>query len=123
MREKVKLMKTAFGFDVAQEDWDYAKEWIQTVTFERTVWAPRDALLRSDGAIVEYIGQDYDTTALKWLENGWTDDRCELCEHDIKKGDSGRTPDGRNWLCIQCYDLLSISNAPFSKNKGGGRDK
>lgn len=115
----MKLMKTAFGFDIVQEDWDYAKEWIQTVTFEQTVWAPRHALLRSDGAIVEYIGQDYDTNALKWLENGWTDDRCELCEHDIKKGDNGWTPDGRNWLCIQCYDLLSISNMPFSEIGGG----
>ena len=122
MRMKVRLLKTAFGDDVAQDDWDYAKEWIQTVTFERTVWTPRHALLRSDGAIVEYIGQDYDANKLRWLENGWPEDRCELCEHIVTKGDSGWTPDGRHWLCIECYDLLCISNAPSSGVRGGNHD-
>ncbi len=119
MRMKVRLLKTAFGLNVAQEDWDYAKEWIQAVAFEQTVWAPRHALLRSDGAVVEYIGQDYVAAELKWLENGWTEDICELCEHKIKKGDSGWTPDGRHWLCIKCYDLLCISNTPLSEIGGG----
>ena len=122
MKEKVRLLKTALGVNVAQEDWDYARKWIETVTFERTVWTPRHALLRSDGAVVEYIGQDYAESELKWLENGWTEDICELCEHKIKKGDSGWTQDGRHWLCIECYDLLRISNAPPVESRSGDDD-
>lgn len=109
-------MKTAFGFDVTQENLDHVKEWVQSVVFEKTVWTPRHALLRSDGAVVEYIGQDYDAAVFKWLENGWTEDRCEFCERTIKNGDSGRTPDGRNWLCVTCYVFLNDDSALVSEN-------
>lgn len=111
MRAKIKLIGKAADCEITQADFDYAKEWIRTIVFERRVWTPRHALVRAiDGAVIEDIAQNYDPTEFKWIENGWTDDHCELCEHKVKQGDIGWTPDERHWLCVSCYDILHASN-------------
>lgn len=108
-------MKDVFGEDVLQEDWDYLIAWVKTQDWTSRTWTPRHALLRPDGAIVEFMGQDYDASQVKWLEFGWTEDRCELCGCTLKAGHEGMTPDGRNWMCVKCYGLCITIN-PSSDN-------
>lgn len=103
-------MRTVFGDVVAKKDWDYILELVREQQFTRQPWTLRPALISADGAIHEYIGQDYDPAQFKWVDEGWHYDRCELCGCDINEGDEGMTPDGRNWLCFPCFDICIVKN-------------
>ncbi|MEP3890426.1 MAG: hypothetical protein ABJN69_08150 [Hellea sp.] len=104
-------MKDVFGEEVLKEDWDFMIESVKTQKWTARLWTPRHALLRPDGAIVEFIGQDYDARKMAWLEHGWTEDRCELRGCTLVSGDAGMTPDGRNWMCDRCYELCKATHS------------
>ncbi len=99
-------MKTVFGDGVTKEDFEYLLQLVKRETFKKREWVKRDALLRGDGALVEFIGQAYDSNVLTFIGKGWEEDRCELCECDLTLGCVGMTSDGRNWFCISCYETL-----------------
>jgi hypothetical protein len=79
--------------------------------WNRQPWKPRDALVqRAGGMVMPYYGQAYNPEDFEVVRLGWKRNLCEICYWELcESADPQRSigyTDGRQWLCIECYDLF-----------------
>jgi hypothetical protein len=75
-------------------------------------WKPRPALVDKKGKTKWlYTGQKFDPTYIDLVEDGWTEDDCQICYVNIGENEYQYTQtegyfNGFDWVCKSCYEAL-----------------
>ncbi len=85
--------------------------------FEFKKWEARNALVdKQNKTKYLYTGQGYDANKFDLVENGWTQDDCQICfrtigDYENEYTDSSGYFNGGDWVCKNCYEqILSSKN-------------
>ena len=107
---------TIHGDKWKSTDIQEAVDWVCEQEWSKRKWKPRAALV-SKGKTSEYVGQKYNPEYTKLVEDGWSHDHCEICwwtlceSEDAEEGEGYTTPDGRYWVCTECYEQFIDAKA------------
>jgi hypothetical protein len=82
-----------------------------TFHWERRLSSPRDALVkRAGGAVMLYLGGDYDAQEFDLVKDGWKHDHCVVCWKMLynpeRPEESFGYTNGEHWLCQQCHEAF-----------------
>jgi hypothetical protein len=87
-------------------------------------WEPRDIVLNiKQGSVSFDLNLAEDLENFRLVEGGWKKDRCLICRWDLFKSEGdpehgiGYT-NGREWLCIECYERFLASPDFFASAYG-----
>lgn len=80
------------------------KTWINSLKWEKKQWQHKKALIdKSSGAIILYIGQDYDKNYFELTEDGFSHDHCDECFKRIEDNTEYYESDN-NIICENCFN-------------------
>ncbi len=73
-------------------------------------WQPLDVLVEIEGGRIFFDLRRKGDSGFKLVTGGWPRDSCTLCEWELSV-DGGPEhaagyPNGREWLCTECYEKL-----------------
>jgi hypothetical protein len=88
---------------------------LKGTTFQDMKWKPRPALVDKNGKTTQlYTGQKFDPNYTELVEDGWTNDDCQICfvsigEHENQYTKSECYFNGYDWVCKSCFETIFTS--------------
>ena len=113
------MSKTFVKLPTGDIEIDHVREMYEDLNgtnFQFMNWKPRSALVDKNGKTTRlYTGQEFDPKYFDLVENGWTNDDCQICfvnigEHENQYTQTAGYFNGFDWICKSCFETFITSD-------------